>query len=50
MAPQGNEINIGGTRVTELMQGETERSVPVSFEDLEAAARDHLADDTFDSQ
>jgi isopentenyl diphosphate isomerase/L-lactate dehydrogenase-like FMN-dependent dehydrogenase len=48
MVPEGNDSNIGGTRVEELMGGEAERSVPVSFEKLEVTAREHLDGDTFD--
>lgn len=48
MVPQGNDSNIGGTRVEELMRGEAEPSVPVSFEKLEVTAREHLDGDTFD--
>ncbi|MEF8813746.1 MAG: alpha-hydroxy-acid oxidizing protein [Halovenus sp.] len=42
------EIDIGGTRVDELLRGEADRSIPVPFEELKAAAREHLDREAFD--
>jgi isopentenyl-diphosphate delta-isomerase len=48
MPPARDETEIGETRLYALLRRHADRSVPVSFEDLEAAARDHLAGDVFD--
>jgi len=48
MPPARDETTIGETRLDALLRRDADRSVPVSFEDLEAAARDHLAGDVFD--